>query len=1490
VGAQNNSTPTHSESQNNGKRAKKQKLNDSTKSANPTAKNKENVQAMANNNESQNKVHEFETQNCIDTNHCGVSVEQVSAKCTTQSHVQDSLLVKPKIDAKSDKDSTKHDQIEEINEEEMSKQERSTRPPERISRINVIELNGNAQNFSFQGEIGEVEATFLVDTGSVVTCISDEVWQKLKNDHPLELCDMALESVNQQSLELVGKTTINFSIQNNYFTCKALIVKNLSYNVILGRDFLMHYNVTIDISNKKFALISKTCNQLNEAPKPEDKQQAESTPEEQFPFSNISNTVTSEEEKKQKPYTVHVTSTFILPPRAETIVAGKLNETLQPNTTGIVTSREDFPERYSIIGASELVTISEENTVPIRLMNPTANPVKIYRRTKLAYVTIVDHDIETFELGSNTTKSNVTESHATESHATESDKTGSNATKTCNATKTLRDCTGIPDITDSVFKAKDQQRLKDLLYNYRDLFATELKDLGQTSLVQHTIETEGLPIKQRPYRTSPENKQEIERQVKEMCDLGLVEPSLSPWASPVVLVKKKDGSMRFCVDYRKLNAVTKKDSFPLPLINDVLDSLHDTNYFTTLDMKSGYFQIQLDPATKEKTAFVTHNDLLHFKVLPFGLTNSPATFQRLMSHILRGLEYTCALIYIDDTIIFSKTVDEHLDHIEEVFKRLRDANLRLNPKKCKFAKQELEYLGHIVTPQGIKPCPSKIKAIESYPVPKNVKQLRSFLGLANYYRRFIKDFAKVAHPLNQLTKKFVKFDWTKSCQEAFDLLKRALISEPILAYPDFTREFHVTVDSSSTALGMTLSQFSDDGVERVIAYNGRSLSNAEVNYSTTEREALALVEAIKKYQPYLHGRKFTVHTDHQPLQWLTKIKEPLPKLARWSLYLQQFTFTVSYLPGKENSHTDGLSRREYDKCELFAMSRKTQPDTSVKVYEAQRRDRELSDLISYLQSQELPDDEKSARKLLIMEDYFYLGDDDLLYRIENKTSRNQSEPISQLVIPTSLRYEILSNAHDHVTGGHLGTHKTYQKLRTRYWWKGMFKDTDHWCKSCIDCSMKKSPRNRHKAPLLPIPVGGAFDRVAVDIIGPLKTTTKGNKYIIVFMDYYSRWPEAIAVQNIDAATVARVFVDEIISRHGAPIEILSDRGSNFLSSLFREVCKIFKIHKLSTSSYHPQTDGLVERFNGTLIQSLSMYVNKDQTDWDLYIPAVLFAYRVTPSDATQETPFYLIHGRQCRLPMDVDLVTNSKLSPSIEEHRKRIVENIEISQNIARENIQRAQQKMKAQYDKNAKDSRFIVGQQVWVYTPKTKRGLSKKLLHLWHGPYRLVEQLSPVHFFLRSQDNSRVKFAVHVNRMKPYIDPDERPIDPPDEEVNEPYLHHTDIPEESFTNNDSNELENQGDAQDDPEDGHEEEEAIEQSSHTPENRQTDISNAANTDVIIDNESIFEAEKIVKTRKRKGKTQFKIKWKNFPNSSNTWEPEENIIDKGLIEAFYSNRR
>ena len=333
-----------------------------------------------------------------------------------------------------------------------------------------------------------------------------------------------------------------------------------------------------------------------------------------------------------------------------------------------------------------------------------------------------------------------------------------------------------------------------------------------------------------------------------MLQKGIIRESVSPWSSPVVLVKKKDGSFRCCVDLRKVDALTRKDSFPMPLVSDTLDALSGTKYFSTLDLKSGYWQIEMHPESREKTAFVTHNGLYEFNVMPFGLTNSGASFQRLVGHILRGLEYRFALIYIDDIVIFSKSIDEHLTHLEEVFRRLREANVKLNPRNCSFVKQRIEYLGHVVTPEGIFPDPGKVEVVKNFPTPASLK-------------------------------------------EAFDRLKRALISAPVLAFPNFDEQFLLYVDASSTGIGFALAQI-QNGKEVVIAYNGRGLNQAERNYTTTGRKALALVEGIKKFQPYLHDRRFVVYTDHSSLRWLMNVKDATGRLARWALLLQQYNFEI----------------------------------------------------------------------------------------------------------------------------------------------------------------------------------------------------------------------------------------------------------------------------------------------------------------------------------------------------------------------------------------------------------------------------------------------------------------------------------------------------------------------------------------------------------------------------------------------------------------------
>ena len=1148
---------------------------------------------------------------------------------------------------------------------------------------------------------------------------------------------------------------------------------------------------------------------------------------------------------------VHADSSFSVPPESEIIVSARLNSL--PNTafaSGVISPRSDLPHRYSIFGASQLVKVTDDGTIPIRIVNPSAQPVKIFRRTRLANFEQVDHNIATFQLNET---------------ALQDKSSGHDNMK---GKLPQQDYADLPDLSDSVLSDCDKVKFRDLFNRYRDVFAFSDDELGKTSLVQHVIETgDAAPIKQRPYRTNPENKQEIDRQVAEMLDRGIIQESVSPWSSPVVLVKKKNGAMRFCIDFRAVNKITRKDSFPMPLVSETLDALSGTKYFSTLDLKSGYWQIEMHPESREKTAFATSSGLYEFLVMPFGLTNSGASFQRLMGHILRGLEYRYALIYIDDIIIFSKSVEEHLAHLEEVFRRLRDANVKLNPKKCSFAKQKVEYLGHLVTPQGIKPNPAKIKVVQEFPTPTNLKELRNFLGLATYYRRFVKGFSNIASPLNALTRKGVKFVWTEACSDAFDKLKRALVSAPILAYPNFKEPFLLFVDASSTGIGFTLAQ-EQNGNEVVIAYNGRGLNHAEQNYSTTEREALALIEGIKKFQPYLHNHKFTVVTDHSSLQWLMNIKDATGRLARWSLLLQQYDFNIIHRPGKHHGNADGLSRRPYENCELSALQR--EDPQIARIRELQRRDPELSEMIDFLESDNLPFSDKKAQNILLTSDRFYLDKDGLLYHLDRNQKLSARDSFSQLVVPQSMKFEILSNVHDHVSGAHSGTHKTFHKLKQRYWWKGMFLDTDHWCKSCTECSMRKTPRNFKKAPLLPLPVANAFEQVAVDVLGPFPVSRKGNRYVVVFSDMLTRFVEAFAVPSVEASVIARLLVDEIIARYGALKTLLSDRGTNFLSKLVAEVCKIFQIHKVNTSSYHPSTNGLVERFNSSLCQSISMYVAKDQKDWCEFIPLILFAHRTSVSDAIGDSPFYVLFGREPRLPIETKYLpeVSDDVTTSVSEYRKRIVEKVELAQKLAKENLHRSKQKMKEYYDRNSKQPVFEVGQRVWVYTPKTKKGLSKKLLHRWFGPYRIVEQSSPVHYRLRTATNKNVTFAVHANRMKPYYDPDLRPIDPPSvDDPSEPYLEESDIPEDCF----------------------EVEQSISAGAQTspPDHAasQPQASCEPQQQITVDNLTVFNAEKILKCRKQKGKNQYLVKWVGYPKNQATWEPEENILDKRLIEAF-----
>ena len=398
--------------------------------------------------------------------------------------------------------------------------------------------------------------------------------------------------------------------------------------------------------------------------------------------------------------------------------------------------------------------------------------------------------------------------------------------------------------------------------------------------------------------------------INNMREQGVIQPSKSPWASPVVLVPKKDGTQHFCIDYRRLNGITKKDVYPLPRVDDILDTLGDAKYLSSLDLASGYWQVTLDPNSCPKTAFTTYNGLYEFVRMPFGLYNAPATFQRLMQVILSGLEWKSCFVYLDDILIASTTFEDHLKHLREVFTRFRAAGLRLKPTKCNLLRDEVPFLGHVISPKGIRPDPSNTDKVRDYPTPRDATTVRQFLGLASYYRRFVTGFAKVAAPLHHLTKKNVQFQWTDWCEASFNKLKELLVSAPLLGYPRFGEgsSFILETDASGVGLGAILSQEQDDGQIHPIAYASRTLDAAEKNYRISELETLGLVWALRYFRAYLLGHPCVVYTDHIACLSILNTAKPSGKLARWALTIQEMDITIKHKTGAQNANADALSR------------------------------------------------------------------------------------------------------------------------------------------------------------------------------------------------------------------------------------------------------------------------------------------------------------------------------------------------------------------------------------------------------------------------------------------------------------------------------------------------------------------------------------------------------------------------------------------------------
>ena len=926
----------------------------------------------------------------------------------------------------------------------------------------------------------------------------------------------------------------------------------------------------------------------------------------------------------------------------------------------------------------------------------------------------------------------------------------------------LREVLG-PELKSSNLSEAERNQLCSLLEDYHDVFCLDDDDRGETDLVELRIDTgEAQPKRQPPHRVPFAVRKQLASQIEDLQKKGIIQPSVSEWASPIVLVEKKDGTLRLCIDYRGLNAVTRSESFPIPRIDDLLDQLGKSHYFSTLDLASGFWQIKVHEQSRDKTAFVTHQGLFEFRVMPFGLTNAPFVFQKLMQRVLSGLNPPegpeFVEVYIDDTQVFSRTMEDHLTHLKKVLLRFREANLKLKPSKCHFIRQSVEYLGYIITPEGLKPNPRLTMAVSKFPIPESVSQVRQFLGLTSYYRRFIKQFASIATPLHALTRKDVQFRWSQECQYAFDCLKDKLTCAPVLSYPDFDQPFVLETDASGRGLGAVLSQRSGDGQLRPVAFASRALSSPEKNYCISELETLAVVWAIQHFHAYLYGHNVTVLTDHVTVKAILETPTLSGKHARW--WLKVFASGVGrvhimYRPGSQNAKADVLSRNptllasnvaqvssleDCDISHLLSMTPAEQSDD--KFGEEQKKDQKLRQIFNYLEAELLPENADEAKNVVKQAPNFVIVDSILYFSDPKHQNRHR------VAVPSHLQRQILSEYHGGVMAGHFSGSRLYNTLCRRWWWKSMYQDAVDFCKNCAQCAVVSGTGRSIRPPLHPIPVSRPFQILGVDIM-ELPTTDKGNRYIIVFQDFLTKWPFVFPAPDQKAIRIVRLLTEEIVPVIGVPEALLSDHGTNLLAHVMLQTCQTLGIVKLNTTAYHPQCDGMVERLNRTLKAMLRKHAARFGKQWDQFLPGVLWAYRNTPHEATKEKPSFLLFGVDVRSPTEAAFMSPQSLRPAdIEDYREELILSLSSARQLALAKVQEAQKHYKQQYDKKIRTIDVKIGDWVMVRFPQEESGRLRKLSQPWHGPYRVIRKNDPDLCVSEVYFPDRSTIQVHQSRV----------------------------------------------------------------------------------------------------------------------------------------------
>jgi transposase InsO family protein len=785
------------------------------------------------------------------------------------------------------------------------------------------------------------------------------------------------------------------------------------------------------------------------------------------------------------------------------------------------------------------------------------------------------------------------------------------------------------------------------------------------------------------------------------------------------------------VDFRHLNALTIKNKYPLPVIDELLDELAGSQWFTSLDLRSGYHQIRMAAGEEYKTAFQTHHGHFEYKVMPYGVTGGPATFQGLMNDILATFLRKFVLVFVDDILIYSKNLQEHVQHLEKVFAVLLEHKLKVKKSKCTFAQQEILYLGHLISPNGVSTDRKKVEPILAWKQPQNVKELRSFLGMTGYYRKFIKGYGVISRTLTDMLKKGAPYFWNSDREEAFQALKQALVSTPVLALPDFSKTFVIETDACSRGVGAVLLQNGHP-----LAFISKALGPRHLGLSTYEKECLAILLAIDKWRSYLQHGEFVIRTDQRSLIHLDDKRLTTPWQHKALTKLLGLSYKIVYKKGVDNRVADALSRHIHADTEELLVTSQCKPTWLVSVAQGYLQDQAAAQLLAKLSVQSVQGNYKLIQGIIRYKNRIWIG--------QNPT----------------LQQDILHALHSSPIGGHSGFHASYHRVKHLFAWPGMKQQVKNFVAACTVCQQAKSERVAYPGLLEPLKVpDGAWQVVTMDFINGLPKSS-GYDCIMVVVDKFSRYAHFIPLKHpFTALSVAQAYVKEVYRLHALPVAIVSDRDPVFTSTLWQELFRLTQTELRMSSARHPETDGQTERVNQCLEGFLRCFVSSCQKQWVQWIHLAEFWYNTTLHSVLGKTPFEVLYGHAPR-HFGVDVVESCKV-PDLQQW----LLNRETMTQLLHQHLSRQQQRMKNQADKHRTEREFGVGDQVYlklqpyVQTSVAKQG-TRKLAFRYYGPFQVLQRVGKVAYKLALPETSQIHPVIHVSQLKRAIGPS-TPVQP---------------------------------------------------------------------------------------------------------------------------------